>query len=235
MRRGADSRPAHCGVSEPADTVSSGRAAGRRSAQPKGGASWRVGPPADTPDGELSVQAMVMCSHVWIGQSSDRSEWQAPPRSHTSTIALAGASAAGCHICANSPGCTTEFIATGAHLLPPQRLLFRLGSDLRSNDGPAMGDGRKRETSTSTLVLYPCNLVGPDDRSERCLSESLDGATGLGRGSHRPLASAGCSRVQQRPPSLNDTTHADTSQGSPDQLEADTTSNDATTATRFRP
>ena len=99
--------------------------------------------------------------------------------------------------------------------------LLRLGCNVRSNDGPAktMGNGRQRETSTGPLVPCPSSLVGPYVGIKRCLPGSLDGKTRLRRLLHKPLAWARCRRAQQRPLSLADTAHADTSQGSPDQSD----------------
>ena len=53
---------------------------------------------------------------------TDLNGFQQPPRRHTSATALAGMSAAGCYIWANSPGRTTEFIAVGTHFLQSQCL-----------------------------------------------------------------------------------------------------------------
>ena len=69
-----------------------------------------------------------------------------------------------------------------------------------SNVGPvkAVGDGPQRVAPTGALVLSTGRLVGSDDRRKGLHTRSPDGATRLGRRSHRRLARARCSRAQQR-------------------------------------
>ena len=123
----------------------------------------------------------------------------------------------------------TDFVAAGTHLLYPQRLgsgQVTICSHMTVPPKPWEMDANARRRRVRSLV-------GLDVSGERCLSGSPDGATGLGRSPHKPLAWAGCSRVQQRPPSLADRAHADTSQGSPDQPQASTTSSEIAAAERL--
>ena len=166
--------------------------------------------PADSPDGEPSIQALVLCYSGWIGQNCNRSEWLAiHPRRHTSAAALAGMSAAECYISTTSTGRTTHLFATVTYLLHPQRLC--------SGQVATFGQVTARQRELDANARRRRVRCG----GEGCLSGSLDGATGLGRVSQRPLACAGCSRVQQRPPRLADTAHA-ASQSSAEQPGAGT-------------
>ena len=83
-----------------------------------------------------------------------------------------------------------------------------------------VGDGQRREVSAGALVRSPGSLVGSDDRREGLHIRSPDGATRLGRRPHRPFAWATCNRAPQRPPSLADAAHAETSQGSSGQYQS---------------
>ena len=110
----------------------------------------------------------------------------------------------------------------------------------------AVGNERQFKAATGALSPDTGRPVGADNRRDRCMPGSAAGAARVGRQLRKPLARNLCCKhteqtrgsgrarhTSRHPADYTDTAHADSSQSSAEQSEAETTCSKITTAARF--